>query len=152
MVILVPFLVKLGITVVVATIIAIIHDLVVDWIEVRNVEITTNPSTLAGNMQSWDIRVKMELKDESWFWGNWFGPRRIMSWRIVVEPDSAAVNNGWVQPRNFVKQGGPKEFAYIDQKFSHTWDPPIGLHGSTVKVYIRNKEIINQRFTFVRTN
>ena len=148
--VLVPFLIKFGIVTLALIVAACIRDLAVDWIDVENLQIDANPNALQGNMNTWEIRVRFTLKDDSIFFGSIFGPRRIMSWRVVVEPDSNAVSNGWVQPQNFVKQGGRTYYAYFDETFRHTWDPPPGEHGSRVRIYIKNKEIVDQRFTFVR--
>ena len=150
--VLLPFLVHLGTILLVAIVVASIRDLAVDWIDVKDLNIDAHPRTLAGNMTRWDIDVTFKLKDDSWFFGNIFGPRRIMSWRIVVEPDPQAVSNNWVQPNNVVKQGARTRFAYINETFTHTWDVHPGLHGSNVRIFVRNKEIVNQRFTFVRMN
>ena len=144
------FLTYLGLAVVVVGIIGIIHDVVVDWITIKSLEIVATPSVLSSNANQFKIELRMRLKDDSWFFGNILGPRRTMSWRIVVEPDANAVSGGWVQPANFVKQGGRTTFAYIHEDFIQQWDPPLGEHGTTLRVYIQNQEIVNQRFKFIR--
>ena len=131
-------------------VVAIVHDLIFDWVEVKSFSIDSAPHELAGNDRTWRVTVKMNLKDTSWFWGSLFGPRRIIGWRVLVEPDADAVSNGWVQPLNFTKQGGRTTYVYVHEVFVHDWEPPVGEHGSTVKAFINGKGRVNQRVTFRR--